>query len=153
MVPIGIVGSSTLDDSPFAGEPLALMIYAPAFKKLVDDAKARIREVTVDDVKARLDRGDTFWFIDIREESEHAKERIVDPAASKNALYIGRGIIERDIEGAIPDLGADIVLYCGGGGRSALAAESLQRMGYTTVASMAGGLRGWKDKGFPTAKT
>jgi len=122
------------------------MKYAPAFKKLVEDAKAKIKEVSVDEVKARFDRGDTFWFIDIREESEHAKERIVDPATTKNVLYMGKGIIERDIEGAIPDLGADIVLYCGGGGRSALSAEALQKMGYTNVASMAGGFRGWKDK-------
>lgn len=127
------------------------MIYAPAFKKLVDDAKAKIREVTVDDVKARLDRGEVFWFIDIREESEHAKERIVDADPSNHALYLGKGIIERDIEAAIPDLHADIVLYCGGGGRSALSAEALQKMGYTNVQSMAGGFRGWKDK-YPTVK-
>lgn len=152
MAPIRIVGAAELDDSAVAGEPWVLMIYAPAFKKLVDDAKAKIREVTTTDVKARLDRGDVFWLIDIREESEHAKDCIVDPTASKFALYMGRGIIERDIEGAIPDLAADIVLYCGGGGRSALSAESLQKMGYTNVQSMAGGFRGWKDAGYATAK-
>src|SRR5947209_14624144 len=92
------------------------------FQKLVDEAKAGVRELTVDDVKARLDRGETFHLVDVREESEWAKDHL------PKAEYVGKGVIERDIEQAIPDTGSAIVLYCGGGFRSALAAENLQRM-------------------------
>jgi rhodanese-related sulfurtransferase len=120
------------------------MKYAPAFEKLVNDAKAKVREVSIDDVKKRLDAKEDFLLVDIREESEWAKGHL--PAAT----YIGRGILERDIEGKVPSFDADIVLYCGGGGRSALSAESLQKMGYTRVSSMAGGFRGWTERGFPT---
>lgn len=120
------------------------MDHSPRFLKLCDDARTRIREVTIDDVSDRMKRGDRFELVDIREDGEFARGRI------KGARHIGRGVLERDIENAVPDLDADIVLYCGGGFRSALAAESLQQMGYRKVASMAGGWRAWTAKGLPT---
>jgi rhodanese-related sulfurtransferase len=119
------------------------MKHNPGFLALVSEVKKAIRECTVADVKARLDRKDAFHFIDVREESEWAAGH------APGARHIGRGILERDIETLIPDRNADIVLYCGGGYRSALAAESLQKMGYTRVVSMDGGMRGWRDAGFP----
>ena|SRR5688572_15289496 len=118
------------------------MQHSPGFLALVTDARRRIRECTVADVRQRLDRGDRFDFVDVREDSEFA----VDHAAG--ARHIGRGILERDIENLIPDKRADIVLYCGGGYRSALAADSLQRMGYTNVVSMDGGMRAWREAGY-----
>lgn len=121
------------------------MQHAPRFLKLVEEVKRRIRELTVEDVKAKLDRGETFHLIDVREESEFAKDHL------PGATHLGRGILERDIEARVPDLGAEIVLYCGGGFRSALAADNLQKMGYTHVLSMDGGIRGWRDKGHPLA--
>src|SRR5262249_9912460 len=117
--------------------------HSPAFLKLVQDAKTRIRELTVDDVKGMLDRQEKFVLIDVREESEFAKDHI------PGALSLGKGIIERDIEGKVPDRGTAIVLYCGGGFRSALAADNVQKMGYTNVRSMDGGHRGWREKGYP----
>lgn len=117
--------------------------HAPRFLALVDEARQRVRETTVDAVKARLDRGETFLLIDVREESEFAKDHL------PGAQHLGRGIIERDIEAVVPDLSTEIVLYCGGGFRSALAADNLQKMGYTNVISMDGGIRGWRDKGYP----
>jgi rhodanese-related sulfurtransferase len=94
-------------------------------------------------VKARLDRGEKLCLVDVREESEWVKDHL------PGAVYLGKGVIERDIEQRLPDTGAEIILYCGGGFRSALAAENLQRMGYTNVLSMDGGVRGWRDKGYP----
>ncbi|MBZ5572480.1 MAG: sulfurtransferase [Acidobacteriia bacterium] len=120
--------------------------HSPRFLKIVDDAKARIQETTVDDVKARLDRGEKFLLIDVREESEYAKDHL------PGAVHLGKGIIERDIEARAPDLGTTMVLYCGGGFRSALAADNLQKMGYTGVISMDGGIRVWREKGFPLTK-
>ena len=120
--------------------------HTPRFLKLVEDAKSRIRELTVDDVKEKLDRGERFHLIDVREESEWAKGHL------PRAEHLGKGIIERDVESRIPDNGAEIVLYCGGGFRSALAADALQKMGYTNVASMDGGWRGWNDAGLPVEK-
>jgi rhodanese-related sulfurtransferase len=117
--------------------------HSPGFLRLVQDAKTRIRELTVDQVKARLDRGETFCLVDVREESEWARDHI------PGATYLGKGIIERDIERSVPDTGAEIVLYCGGGFRSALVADNLQKMGYTRVYSMDGGIRGWRERGFP----
>jgi rhodanese-related sulfurtransferase len=117
--------------------------HAPRFLKLVTDVKSRVKETTVDAIKARLDRGDKFILIDVREESEYAKDHL------PGAKHLGKGVIERDIEAAVPDTGAEIVLYCGGGFRSALAADNLQKMGYTNVISMDGGVRGWRDKGYP----
>jgi rhodanese-related sulfurtransferase len=117
--------------------------HPPRFLKIVDDAKKRIRETNVDEVKARLDRGDKFMLVDVREESEFAKDHL------PGAIHLGKGVIERDIEQRVPDLNAPLILYCGGGFRSALAADNLQKMGYTNVLSMDGGVRGWREKGFP----
>ena len=117
--------------------------HSARFLQIVEDAKKRVRETSVDDVKARLDRGDRFLLIDVREESEYAKDHL------PNAIHLGKGIIERDIEERVPELNAPLVLYCGGGYRSALAADNLQKMGYTNVLSMDGGIRGWREKHFP----
>ena len=122
------------------------MKHNPGFVKLVEDARRRIRECTVGDVKMKLDRSEWFHFIDVREDNEFA----VDHA--KGALHLGRGILERDIETVIPDKRAEIVLYCGGGYRSALAAENLMKMGYANVASMDGGIRAWREAGYPIEK-
>lgn len=122
------------------------MKHNPGFLKLVDAARARIKECTVADVKAKQDLGEPFHFLDVREESEFAKDR------AKGARHVGRGILERDIESLIPDRSAEIVLYCGGGFRSALAADSLRQMGYTNVSSMDGGIRAWREAGYPIEK-
>jgi len=118
--------------------------HSPAFLKLVNDAKTRIRELTIDDVRRKLDAGASFHLIDVREESEFAKGHL------PRAQHLGKGIIERDIESRLPDTGAEIVLYCGGGFRSALAADALQKMGYTNVWSMDGGWREWNEAKLPT---
>jgi rhodanese-related sulfurtransferase len=122
------------------------MKHSPGFLQIVDDAKTRVREVTCDDVKHMLDRGQRFELVDTREESEFARGHL------PNARHLSKGIIERDIESAIPDRATPIVLYCGGGFRSALAADNLQKMGYTNVVSMDGGWRGWTEAGFPVEK-
>jgi rhodanese-related sulfurtransferase len=120
--------------------------HPPRFLKIVDDARSRVRETNVDEVKKRLDRGDKFLLVDVREESEFAKDHL------PGAIHLGKGVIERDIEARVPDLGAEMILYCGGGFRSALAADNLQKMGYSNVISMDGGIRGWREKGFPLTK-
>jgi rhodanese-related sulfurtransferase len=120
--------------------------HAPRFLKIVDDARARVRESTVDDVKAKMDRGEKFILVDVREESEFAKDHL------PGALHLGKGVIERDIEAKVPDLNAPLVLYCGGGYRSALAADNLQKMGYSDVISMDGGIRVWREKNYPLSK-
>jgi rhodanese-related sulfurtransferase len=117
--------------------------HSPRFEKLCREVKPHIRELTVDDVKAKLGRKETFHLVDVREESEWARDHL------PGAVHLGKGVIERDIEQTIPDTGAAIVLYCGGGFRSALAADNLQKMGYTNVWSMDGGIRGWREKGYP----
>ncbi len=117
--------------------------HSARFLQIVEDAKKRVRETSIDDIKARLDRGDRFLLIDVREESEYAKDHL------PNAIHLGKGIIERDIEERVPELSTPLVLYCGGGYRSALAADNLQKMGYTNVLSMDGGIRGWREKHFP----
>ena len=117
--------------------------HAPRFLEIVNAAREQVRECTVDDVKGKLDAGETFHFVDVREESEYARARL------PGAMHLGKGVIERDIEAAIPDINAEIVLYCGGGYRSALAAVNLQQMGYTKVISMDGGFRVWKDSDYP----
>ncbi len=122
------------------------MQHASGFLKLVNDAKTRIRETTVDDVKAKLDEEEKFVLIDVREESEYAKDHL------PGAVHLGKGIIERDIEQRVPDPKTPIVLYCGGGFRSALSADNLQKMGYTNVVSMDGGVREWREKGLPMEK-
>jgi rhodanese-related sulfurtransferase len=115
--------------------------HSPRFLKIVEDTRKRIHEVTIDDVKAKLDRGDKFLLIDVREESEYAADHL------PGAIHLGKGIIERDVEQLVPDPETPMVLYCGGGFRSALAADNLQKMGYTRVLSMDGGIRGWREKG------
>lgn len=122
------------------------MKHNPGFVKIVEEARRRIRECTVADVKAKLDRGERFHLVDVREDNEFA----VDHA--RGALHLGRGILERDIETVIPDRHVEIVLYCGGGYRSALAAENLLKMGYANVVSMDGGIRAWREAGFPIEK-
>jgi rhodanese-related sulfurtransferase len=119
------------------------MTHNPAFLKLVNEAKQQVREVTIADVKNKMETGEHVHFIDVREDHEFAKDH------AKGAVHLGRGILERDIEGLIPSKDAQIVLYCGGGFRSALAAESLGRMGYRNVTSMAGGIRAWREAGYP----
>ncbi len=120
--------------------------HPPRFLKIVDDARTRVRETTVDDIKARLDRGDKFILVDVREETEFAQDHL------PGAIHMGKGVIERDVEQKVPDLNAEMVLYCGGGFRSALAADNLQKMGYTNVISMDGGIRDWREKGYPLTK-
>ena len=117
--------------------------HSPRFLEVVNDARKRIREITLEDVKAKLDRKEKFLLIDVREDNEWNKDHL------PNAIHLGKGIIERDIEQQVPDPGAPMVLYCGGGFRSALAADKLQQMGYTNVLSMDGGIRGWREKGYP----
>ena len=120
--------------------------HPPRFLKIVDDAKTRVRETTVDEIKKRLDRHDKFILVDVREESEFAKDHL------PGAIHLGKGIIERDIESRVPDPNSEIILYCGGGFRSALAADNLQKMGYKNVISMDGGIRDWREKSFPLTR-
>jgi rhodanese-related sulfurtransferase len=122
------------------------MDHAEGFLTLVRDAKKRIKEEDVQATKKKLDAGEKMILVDVREESEWARGHI------PNAIHLGKGIIERDIEKAIPGKGAMVVLYCGGGFRSALAADNLQKMGYSNVISMDGGWREWTQAGFPTIK-
>ncbi len=117
--------------------------HSPRFLQIVTDAKKRVRETTADEVKARLDRGERFVLVDVREESEYAKDHL------PGAIHLGKGVIERDVEAKAPDTATELVLYCGGGFRSALAADNLQKMGYTNVLSMDGGIRDWRAKGYP----
>lgn len=119
------------------------MKHSDGFLKVVNDAKTRIRELTVAQVAEKIRRGDKFHFVDVREDSEWSEGR------AQGAVHIGKGVIERDIESKIPDKNAEIVLYCGGGFRSALAADMLRVMGYKNVASMDGGIRGWREAGLP----
>ena len=120
--------------------------HPPRFLKIVDDAKSRVRETTVDEVKSRLDRGDKFTLVDVREESEWQKDHL------PGAIHMSKGVIERDVEQKVPDLNTEMILYCGGGFRSALAADNLQKMGYKNVISMDGGIRGWREKNYPLTK-
>jgi rhodanese-related sulfurtransferase len=117
--------------------------HPPRFLKIVDDAKTRVRETNVGEVKARMDRGEKFLIVDVREESEFAKDHL------PGAIHLGKGIIERDIEARVPAIETELVLYCGGGFRSALAADNLQKMGYIKVISMDGGIRDWRENGYP----
>ncbi len=119
------------------------MKHTPGFLKIVNDVKKRIRETNVRDVKARLDRGEKICLVDVREESEWNNGHI------PGAIHIGKGVIERDIEIKIPNVNTEIILYCGGGYRSALVADNLQKMGYKNPVSMDGGWRGWTEAGFP----
>jgi len=120
--------------------------HGEGFLKLTADAKTRVKEWSVAETKRRMDAGEKFLLVDVREDNEWQRGHI------PGAVHMGRGIIERDIEQAVPDHAATLVLYCGGGFRSALAADNLQKMGYTNVISMDGGWRGWTEAGFSTEK-
>lgn len=119
------------------------MKHSEAFEKLVAEVKPRIKEITIDEVRKKQDAGEKFLLIDVREDHEWEQGR------AQGSMHVGRGILERDIEKHVPDRNTEIVLYCGGGYRSALAADNLQKMGYTNVFSMEGGIRGWRDRGLP----
>ncbi len=119
------------------------MKHSPGFLKLVAGAKTRIRQTDIHDVKRRLEAGEKFYLVDVREESEWSRGHLPD------AIHLSKGIIERDIEKTISDPDATIVLYCGGGFRSALVADNLQQMGYANVFSMDGGWREWNEAGYP----
>ena len=118
------------------------MKHSPGFLKIVEDAKSRVREISIDEVRRKLESGKAK-LIDVREDSEWAAGH------ARGAHHMGKGVIERDIEQSVPDKNSELILYCGGGFRSALATDSLQKMGYTNVASMAGGWRGWQAAGGP----
>jgi rhodanese-related sulfurtransferase len=120
--------------------------HSPRFLKIVQDAKSRIREITIDEVRAKLQAGEKFVLVDVREESEYAQDHL------PGAIHLGKGIIERDIEERVPDPNTPMVLYCGGGFRSALAADNLQDMGFRNVLSMDGGIRQWREKGLPLTR-
>jgi rhodanese-related sulfurtransferase len=122
------------------------MAHAAKFLALVNEAKKHVKETNVADVKSRLDGGEKFTLVDVREESEWARGHL------PGAIHLGKGVIERDIEQRVPDASAKVILYCGGGFRSALAADNLQKMGYSNVESMDGGWKGWLDAGLPTQK-
>ena len=117
--------------------------HSPRFLAIVNEAKSRIRQTNITAVKARMDRGERILLVDVREDHERNQGHL------PGSIHLSKGIIERDIEKMIPDTGGEIVLYCGGGYRSALAADSLQRMGYTNVISMDGGFTAWRDAGYP----
>lgn len=122
------------------------MDHSKEFLKIVDDAKSRIREVTIDDVVGKQQRGEKFRLVDVREDDEWRAGH------ARGAEHIGKGVIERDIVAKAPDKNEELILYCGGGFRSALAADALQKMGYTRVRSLAGGWRAWNDRKLPTDK-
>ena len=117
------------------------MDHSPRFLALVDDARERVTETTVEAVHDRRANGEAFTLVDVREDAEWDRSRI------PGAIHIGKGVIERDAEAQFPDLDAPVVLYCGGGYRSALAADAMRQMGYTRVESMDGGFRGWREAG------
>ena len=119
------------------------MKHSEGFLNLVNDAKTRIKETDVHEVKQWKDGGEQFYLVDTREDREWDRGHVA------GAIHLGKGIIERDIESAIPDHAAKIVLYCGGGFRSALVADNLQKMGYTNAISMDGGWREWTEAGYP----
>lgn len=119
------------------------MKHAPGFLKIVEDSLKRVREVTIDDVLQWRKDGVAFHFIDVREDSEWAAGR------AQGSIHLGKGVIERDIESVVTNTNERIVLYCGGGFRSALAGDALQKMGYQEVYSMAGGIRAWREKQLP----
>ena len=120
------------------------MDHSEGFLKLVNEAKSRVRETTPEEVRRKQEAGEKFHFVDVREDNEW------QAAHAEGATHLGKGIIERDIEKAIPDHDAEIILYCGGGYRSALAADALQQMGYRNVISMDGGWKRWRELDYPT---
>ena len=140
-----MIGEYTSRTHPRGETPMGKQ-HAPGFLKIVADAKTRVTECTVADVKRRLDAGEKLTLVDVREESEYAAGHL------PGAVHISKGVIERDAEAKLPDPSAEVILYCGGGFRSALAADNLQKMGYTRVVSMDGGWRDWTGGGYPTEK-
>jgi rhodanese-related sulfurtransferase len=122
------------------------MQHSEGFLKIVNDAKLRIQEISPEETQRHLESGRPLHFIDVREDHEWSNGR------AKGAKHLGKGILERDIEAQVPDHSAEIILYCGGGYRSALAADALQKMGYTQVFSMSGGYKGWVSNGLPTVR-
>jgi rhodanese-related sulfurtransferase len=122
------------------------MQHAPAFLAIVNDAKSRVKETNVAEVKRRMDAGEKLTLVDVREDTEWNNGHIA------GAIHLGKGVIERDIEKAIPNKEQELILYCGGGFRSALAADNLKNMGYKNAISMDGGWRGWSEQGLPTEK-
>ena len=121
------------------------MKHSEGFLQIVNDAKTRIKEVTVAETRSKLSQNSNTKLIDVREDNEW------DAQHAAGAIHLGKGIIERDIETTVPDKSVELILYCGGGYRSALAADALQDMGYTNVYSMAGGWKAWKESGAPVA--
>jgi len=119
------------------------MKHSAGFLKIVEDAKSRVREVTIEEARQRLASGDVVRLIDVREDNEW------QAGHAAGAEHLGKGIIERDIETIVPDKESELILYCGGGYRSALATDMLQRMGYTNVYSLAGGWKAWKEAELP----
>lgn len=122
------------------------MQHTARFLKIVNDSKSRVKEATVDEVKQKLDDREKVLLVDVREESEFAKDHL------PGAIHLGKGVIERDIETRVPDVNTPMILYCGGGFRSAMAADNLQKMGYTNVISMDGGVREWREKKYPMTR-
>lgn len=122
------------------------MQHNKGFLTVVADAKTRVRELSVDQVKAKIDNGESFILVDVREDDEWRAGR------AKGAIHLGKGVIERDIETVIPDKNTPVILYCGGGFRSALAADMIQKMGYQNVISMDGGIKAWRLRGLPEDK-
>ena len=120
--------------------------HTPGFLAIVNDAKTRVKETNVNEIRQRLERGEKFHLVDVREESEYAAGHL------PGAIHISKGVIERDIEKRLPDQDAPVVLYCGGGFRSALAADNIQKMGYKNVLSMDGGWSGWVGAGNPVER-
>ncbi|HEX9689810.1 MAG TPA: rhodanese-like domain-containing protein [Thermoanaerobaculia bacterium] len=119
------------------------MHHSKGFLDIVNDAKTRVRETSPEDVRRRQERGERFYLVDVREDGEWERGRAL------GALHLGKGVIERDVERAIPNYDEEIVLYCGGGYRSALAADALMKMGYKNVISMDGGWKRWRELGYP----
>ncbi len=142
----GAINISSLRDAESSGqtEGFALaMKHSEGFLKIVNESKTRIKEVTVAETRDRLRENSDARLVDVREDNEW------DAAHAAGAIHLGKGIIERDIEATVPDKSTELILYCGGGYRSALAADVLQKMGYTNVFSMAGGWKAWKESGAP----
>jgi len=139
-------GAATPAQNPAASAGGPQMQHSPGFLALVEDARGRIREVTVEQVRERQQKGAAFEFIDVREDNEW------DKGYAAGARHVGRGVLERDIETLVPSKDREIILYCGGGFRSALTADNLQKMGYRKVYSMAGGIREWRARNLPEEK-
>ena len=136
---------ATFTNPPYFHKIMAKQ-HSPRFLAIATDSKSRVLECTIEDLKSRMDQSKPMVLIDVREESEFAAGHI------PGAIHLSKGVIERDIETVVPDLKMEILLYCGGGFRSALSADNLQRMGYQNVVSVDGGWRGWTESHYPIVK-